>query len=270
MPAPNTISPNNLLRLIGTPDCPVLIDVCLEDDFALDPVVIPTARRMSHGDPDAILEIAQGRKAVVICQKGRKLSQGVASYLRSRGIAAEALAGGMHAWRELHGAPVVPASVLPPKTDSGSLWVTRSRPKIDRVACPWLIRRFVDRYARFLFVGASEVAGVAHHMNAIPFDSAEAELSHQGESCTFDAMLDRFGLRTAALDALSNVVRAADNGRPKDHPVASGLLAVSVGLSRQYRDDHQQIEAGMAIYDALYRWARDAQEERHAWDEERL
>ena len=146
-----------------------------------------------------------------------------------------------------------------------SLWVTRHRPKIDRIACPWLIRRFVDKDARFLFVSPAEVIGVSERYNAIPFDIEDTFWSHRGDSCTFDTMLDEFGLRTAALDRLSTVVRAADTDKHVLAPEAAGLLAMSVGLSRLYRDDLEQLEAGMHLYDALYRWARDGSEERHTW-----
>ena len=150
-------------------------------------------------------------------------------------------------------------------TTSPSLWVTRVRPKIDRIACPWLIRRFVDPLARFLFVSASEVSAVAERFDAIPFDIEGVHWSHRGELCTFDVMIDEFGLAFSALHKLATIVRGADTARPDLAPEVAGLLAVSLGLSRMYADDLEQLDAGMLVYDALYRWCRDAGDETHNW-----
>jgi hypothetical protein len=196
----------------------------------------------------------------VVCQRGRKLSEGVAALLRARGIQAENLQGGTIAWGAA-GLPMTRVSALP-KT---GLWVTRHRPKIDRIACPWLIKRFVDPQAQFLFVAPAEVADVADKFGAIPFDIEGTPFSHEGDFCTFDTMIKVFGLQSEALDRLALVVRAADTDRHDLSPQAAGLLAISVGLSKLYRDDLAQLDAGMAIYDALYRWARDAFDEGHDW-----
>jgi len=257
MAALNEISPANLMRLIGTPQCPVLIDVCIDPDFADDPYLIPTAQRHPHTDVDGIVARSAGKQTIVICQKGLKLSHGVAARLRSRGIDAQALEGGNIAWKNAQ-LPRVPAAKVP-----GSLWVTRHRPKIDRIACPWLIRRFVDPFAEFMFVPPAQVLDVADRFNATPFDTADTHWGHRGDQCTFDTMLDEFALHTPALDTLATVVRAADTNRHALAPQAAGLLAISVGLSRMYRNDDAQLIAGMEIYDALYRWARDAQDETH-------
>ena len=180
--------------------------------------------------------------------------------LRTRGIAAEVLEGGTEAWAAA-GLPMVPMATLP----AGPLWVTRHRPKIDRIACPWLIRRFVDPGAQFLFVAPSEVQAVADRFGAVPFDIEGVTFSHRGDLCSFDAMIADFGLATPALERLATIVRGADTDRHDLAPQAAGLLAISVGLSRQFRDDLQQLEAGMVIYDALYRWARDGVDEGHDW-----
>ena len=156
---------------------------------------------------------------------------------------------------------MIPARALP----GTRLWVTRHRPKIDRIACPWLIRRFVDPGARFLFVAPSEVLAVAERFGATPFDIEGIRFSHRGPFCSFDAMLDDFALHTEPLDRLAALVRGADTDRHDLAPQAAGLLAVSVGLSRLYRDDLMQLEAAMPLYDALYRWARDGFEEGHDW-----
>lgn len=265
MAAPNEITPSQLLRLIGTPTAPHIVDICTDEDFNADPYLIPGAFRHPHTDIDGLKARVGKDACVIVCQRGLKLSQGLTSWLRSEGIPAEYLKGGMQAWRALRDAPSLPVAALPGQTAGNSLWVTRHRPKIDRIACPWLIRRFVDPTARFLFVAPSEVAAVADRYSATAFDIEGGDWSHQGELCSFDTMLDRFSLRTAALDRISTVVRAADTNRHELAPEAAGLLALSVGLSRQFRDDHQQLEAGFALYDALYRWARDGQGETHDW-----
>lgn len=256
----NQITPAQLMRQIGLPDAPALLDVRLPEDRAADPFLIPTSLILQHNSADPAPASLQGKRVVVICQKGRKLSEGVAALLRLQGIEAEILEGGTMAWAEA-GLPMIPLAALP----ATSLWVTRHRPKIDRIACPWLIRRFVDPAARFLFVAPSEVADVALRFNATPFDIEGCAFSHQGELCSFDTMLQTFNLTSEALSRLALVVRAADTDRHDLSPQAAGLLAISVGLSRQYRDDLAQLEAGMALYDALYRWARDGHDEGHDW-----
>lgn len=263
MPAPDAITPAQLLRRIGLPDAPAIVDICIDEDFALDPHLIPGAFRHSHKDPEGLIARLAGRGAVIVCQKGRKLSQGLAALLRAQGHAAEYLEGGAVGWRAMPDAPAVPFASLPAAGAAPSLWVTRHRPKIDRIACPWLIRRFVDTEARFLYVAPDEVAEVAARFEATPFDVTGVPLSHRGDLCTFDVMLDHFGLQSAPLQAMARVIRAADTGHPEAAPQAAGLLALSVGLSRQYRNDNAQLEAGLSFYDALYRWARDGQDETH-------
>ena len=269
MAAPNEITPPQLLRLIGTPDAPVIVDVSIDPDFAADPFLIPGAIRHPHTDIPGLIARLNGRACVIVCQKGHKLSQGMVAWLRSAGVAAEYLQGGNFGWRDLKNAPRVPVAAIPVSADQSTLWVTRHRPKIDRIACPWLIRRFVDRTARFLFVAPSEVDGVAERYGATPFDVEDVFWSHRGPLCTFDTMLDEFGLRTPALDRLSTVIRGADTNAHDLAPEAAGLLAFSVGLSRQYRDDTTQLAAGMPLYDALYRWARDGADEGHDWPADR-
>jgi hypothetical protein len=143
--------------------------------------------------------------------------------------------------------------------------VTRSRPKIDRIACPWLIRRFADPAAVFLFVSPSEVQAVAERFAATPFDVEGVFWSHRGDRCSFDTMIEEFGLTTEPLLRLATMVRGADTARLDLAPEAPGLLAASLGLSRMYPDDLAQLEAGLALYDAFYRWCRDATDETHNW-----
>jgi hypothetical protein len=145
------------------------------------------------------------------------------------------------------------------------VWVTRARPKIDRIACPWLIRRFVDPTAVFLFVPPSDVVEVAERFGGAPFDIEDVVWSHRGDTCTFDTMVEEFGLGTPPLLHLAAMVRGADTARLELSPEAPGLLAASLGLSRMFADDLEQLEAGMLLYDALYRWSRDATDETHNW-----
>jgi rhodanese-related sulfurtransferase len=207
-----------------------------------------------------------GQKVVVACVHGQERSAGVAAILRSEGVDAETLEGGFVAWRDA-GLPVIEAAKLPQGDPLGrTVWVTRARPKVDRIACPWLIRRFIDPAAVFLFVAPAEVAGVAERFGATPFDVDGVFWSHRGEQCTFDTMVEEFGLSSiGALARLAVIVRGADTARPEIAPQAAGLLAASLGLSRIYSDDLEQLEAGMLIYDAFYRWGRDAVDETHDW-----
>ncbi|HXZ96758.1 MAG TPA: chromate resistance protein ChrB domain-containing protein [Burkholderiales bacterium] len=136
-------------------------------------------------------------------------------------------------------------------------WVTRERPKIDRIACPWLIARFIDKEPEFLFVPASEVLKVAQAAGAIPFDIPGVELSHAGELCSFDAFLQKYRLTDPALQQMAVIVRGADTGRLDIAPQAAGLCAISFGLSRNFTDDHEMLKHGMVVYDALYAWCRE-------------
>jgi rhodanese-related sulfurtransferase len=265
MASPTEISVNQLSRLIGTPDCPRIIDVRIADDFDADPRLIPSAARHSHTDIATLTADLQGQRVVVSCAKGLKLSQGSAAILRDLGVIAETLEGGHVGWVKA-GLPLVPVAKIPARNNAGrTVWVTRQRPKIDRIACPWLIRRFVDPNAQFLFVAPSQVENVAQYFDATPFDIEGVFWSHQNEKCSFDTFLDEFGLHSDALDRLAKIVRGADTNQHDLAPEAAGLLAASLGLSRMYRDDLEQLEAGMALYDAFYRWARDATAEGHDW-----
>jgi rhodanese-related sulfurtransferase len=265
MPSPTEITVAQLARIIGLESGPSLVDVRTDEDFAAEPQLIPGAVRRSAQDPASWTAATKGKSVVVVCRSGAKLSQGVAAWLRHEGIAAETLEGGFAAWQSAH-LPLLRTEKLPKRDAEGrTVWVTRARPKIDRIACPWLIRRFVDPSAVFLFVAASEVLAVGERFSATPFDIEGVFWSHRGEQCTFDTMLDEFGLNILALRRLATIVRAADTARLDLAPQAAGLLAVSLGFSRMYRDDLAQLDAAMAIYDGFYRWARDATDETHNW-----
>lgn len=144
-------------------------------------------------------------------------------------------------------------------------WVTRERPKIDRIACPWLIARFIDPSPEFLFVPTGDVLSVAAESGATPYDIPEVELSHVGELCSFDAFLRKYGLHDPALDHLATIVRGADTARPDLAPEAAGLFAISLGLSQNFPDDHQLLRHGLVMYDALYGWCVHCQNESHGW-----
>ncbi len=259
------ITVSQLSRLIGLPGSPVLFDVRTDDDFNEDQYLIPGSIRQDYASVSKWSSEYTGRQVVVVCQKGRKLSQGVAALLRHDGIAVETLEGGFEAWCATR-QPVLRVDKLPARDEKGrTVWVTRARPKIDRIACPWLIRRFVDPRAVFLFVASSEVRDVAERFNAAPFDIDDVFWSHRGERCTFDVMIEEFGLDIPALQQLALIVRGADTARSDLAPEAPGLLAASLGFSRMYKDDLVQLEAAMSLYDAFYRWCRDARDETHDW-----
>ena len=268
MPALNSITAEKLCRLVGTAGCPTIIDVRTDEAFAQDPRLIPGSLRRPADDPSAWAATSRDTAAVVTCRAGHERSHGVSAWLRHEGRPAEVLEGGVQAWVEL-GLPLVPEAKLPTRDAQGrTIWVTRARPKVDRIACPWLIRRFVDPSAVFLYVPPSEVLGVAERFGAAPFDIEGDGVvwSHRGERCTFDVMVEELGL--AGFDALrhlARIVRGADTDRPNLAPEAAGLLAASLGLSRIYADDLDQLEAGLLLYDSFYRWCRDAVDETHNW-----
>jgi hypothetical protein len=227
--------------------------------------ILPASLRRPAVDVEAWASGLDRKEVVVVCQRGGKWSHGVAAWLRQLEFDAVSLEGGFEAWAAA-GYPLVQTSHIPtPDTRGRTVWVTRARPKIDRIACPWLIRRFIDPFAVFLFVPPAEVLDVAEKFGATAFDIENTFWSHRGPRCTFDTMLDEFGLKTEPLLRLAEIVRCADTARLDDDPQAAGLLAVSLGLSRMYSDDLKQLEQGMVVYDAFYRWCRDATDETHNW-----
>jgi hypothetical protein len=144
-------------------------------------------------------------------------------------------------------------------------WITRERPKIDRIACPWLISRFIDHEAEFLYVPAGDVLRIAGETGAIPYDIPGVELTHERELCSFDAFLKKYDLTEPALRQLAAIVRGADTARLDLTPQSAGLYAISLGLSRTFADDHEMLRHGMVMYDALYAWCKDCQSETHNW-----
>jgi rhodanese-related sulfurtransferase len=257
-----SISASDFYRRVGTAAAPLLIDARRGPAFEADEWMIAGAVRRL---PEAIerwgREIAPGSPVVVYCAHGHEVSQDAAAILREIGAAARYLEGGIAVWAEAN---------LPRRhklAQSSASWVTRERPKIDRIACPWLIRRFIDPEASFLYVPTEQVLDVAKSSGAVAYDISGAEpFSHDGELCSFDAFLKVYGISDPALDALALIVRGADTARLELAPQSPGLLALSLGLSANFPDDHAMLEHGMVMYDALYAWCRSLQAETHGWN----
>jgi rhodanese-related sulfurtransferase len=257
------ITQQQLSRVIGTPDAPRIVDVRQPQSVRTDPRFLPTARNLDVADIEKWGPPLRGERVVVYCGDGGTLSRGAAAWLRDDGAEGETLTGGFAGWVEAQ-RPLVRPEHLPARDALGrTTWVTRARPKIIRVACPWLIRRFIDPAARFLFVAPTEVRGVAERFKATPFDTGYGLWNDRGEHCTFDVMLNEFGLENEPLLRLAEIVRGADTNRLELAPQCAGLLAASLGLSRMYRDDIAQLNAAMVLYDAIFRWCRDATDETH-------
>ncbi len=257
-----SISPDRLYRRLGSELTPLLVDVREEADFAADERMIVGAIRRS---PDSVAEwrrdLPADRPAVVYCMSGESVGERVTAALRAVGIDAAYLERGMRGWAE-RGLP------LRRKIERVSgKWVTRERPKIDRIACPWLVRRFIDPGAEFLFVPTARVFAVAAETGATAFDIPGAEpFSHDGEKCSFDAFLKVYEIADPALDAMAPIVRGADTARLDLAPQAPGLLAMSLGLAAIHADDHARLDRGMVASDALYAGCRDARGEGHDWN----
>jgi len=255
------ISAEDLYSSIGTAVAPVVIDVRRSAAFAADNRMIVGAIRRN---PDEVQhwrqDLPPGRAVVVYCVHGHEASQDTASALRGAGVEARYLEHGIAGWAE-HELPMRGKRDMEPRS-----WVTRERPKIDRIACPWLIRRFIDPAAEFLFVPTERVLAVAEETGATAYDIPGAEpFSHDGELCKFDAFLKVYGINDPALDALALIVRGADTARLELTPQSPGLLALSLGLSANFADDHAMLEHGMVMYDAFYAWCRSLQGETHNW-----
>ncbi len=262
-----TISPKDLYAEIGRNGAPVILDVCRCEDYDVAPRLIPGARWRDHQQSAAwVHEIPRGSRVVTVCVRGKKVSQAAAAELRLLGIDAAALEGGNEAWIAA-GLPTVAKRLgIGNRESRASRWVTRVRPKIDRIACPWLIARFLDPAARFFYVEPAEVVNAAKELDAIPYDVDGVELTHRGDRDSFDAIMDDFGLKDPALDRVAAIVRGADTANLDLAPEAAGLLAISLGISHlSGPEDHEALERGFPVYDALYAWARYAAGETHNW-----
>jgi rhodanese-related sulfurtransferase len=250
-----------LRQSLGSSNPPLVIDVRRQPAFLGAPDLVRGALRRDPAQVERWKEaLPAGREVVVYCVHGHEVSQGVA-----RALGARYLEGGIEeGWRAAGG------ELARKPAGASSRWVTRERPKIDRIACPWLVRRFIDPAAEFLYVPVADVRKIAAEREGIPYDIPDVAFSHVGERCSFDAFLDRYRLGgDPALEQLARIVRGADTARLDLAPQAAGLLAVSLGLSRLYKDDHEMLEHGMVVYDALYAWCKDGQEESHTWTPDR-
>ena len=257
----NSMTVARLSEMLGSSTPPLVIDVRRREAFMKDTKTLAGALRR---DPEQVAawarELPGAETVVVSCVHGHEVSQGVAGALTAQGRDAYFLEGGFAEWQAAGGAcDAKPAG-------ASTRWVTRERPKIDRIACPWLIARFVDRQAEFLYVPTKEVRDVAKQRDAIPYDVPDVPFSHDGELCSFDAFIRHYRLKDPALEQLALIVRGADTARLDLAPQAPGLAAISLGLSRNFADDHEMLKHGMVMYDALYTWCKEGRDELHTWN----
>jgi rhodanese-related sulfurtransferase len=269
---------------MGRADAPLLLDVRRKGKFLESPHLIAGAQRCAPEDLTSFATSQPPREVVVYCVYGHNVSADAATELRAAGWNAYALAGGIEGgedgvdspqdiaqWRAQRPATVVKRPDWGVTGEQASRWITRERPKIDRIACPWLVRRFVDARAEFFYVPTPQVLDEAKRLGAVAYDIPGAPVSHEGDLCSFDTLLKAFALTDPALDALARIVRGADTDRLELAPQSAGLLAFSLGLSRLHADDDPaMLEAAMPLYDALYAWCRHAQGEPHSWKPETM
>jgi rhodanese-related sulfurtransferase len=286
-PSVLSISPQAFNACIGRPNPPLVLDVRRQPRFDESPRLLAGARRCAPEDVAAFAASHTPREVLVYCVYGHNVSEEAAAVLQAAGWQAHTVAGGMEGGQdgEDDAQAIAEWRAQPPlsfakRADWGvtgeqpSRWITRERPKIDRIACPWLIRRFIDPRAEFFYVPTSQVLVQAQVLGAVAYDIPGAPVSHVGELCSFDALLLGFDLQDAALNLLATIVRGADTDRLALSPQSAGLLAFSLGLSRLHaHDDHAMLEAATPLYDALYAWCRDrvaTQDESHSWKPETM
>jgi rhodanese-related sulfurtransferase len=258
-----SITATGLRSALAGQQPPLLIDVRRTPAFLAAPDMAAGAlRRDPAGVASWAKALPRASRVVTYCVHGHEVSQNAAKALRDLGISARYLEGGLEeGWRAAGG------ELMAKPKEAATRWVTRERPKIDRIACPWLIARFVDPEAEFLYMPPKEVLRAAKEKQAIPYDVPDVHFSHDGELCSFDTFLKTYRLGgDPALGQLAVIVRGADTGRLELAPQAAGLLATSLGLSRNFKDDHEMLKHGMVMYDALYAWCKDGQDETHTWN----
>jgi rhodanese-related sulfurtransferase len=249
-----SVSAAELYAHLGTASAPTLVDVRRPDAFDADDRQIIGALRRAPEEVDRwSRELPVGGTIVAYCRDGGDVSQGVAKTLRAAGVKAAYLEGGISVWQEMK---------LPTRRKlrgrADNKWVTREHPKIDRIACPWLVSRFINPDAEFIYVPPDQVTAVAEQIGGIPYDIKGAEFGHVGDRCSFDAIVRIFDIKDTALDRVAAVVRGADTSRRDLAPECEGLYAISFGLSTNFPDDHEMLRHGLVIYDALYTWCRKA------------
>ncbi len=253
-----SISPQDFYTRLGTAAAPILVDIRPPPAFAQAQTLITSALACPPEEVERWRsELPRDRPAVVYC--GHEASQNAAAALRAASFDARHLDDGIEAWE---------AAKLPTRRKIGATrgkWVTRERPKIDRIACPWLIKRFFDPDAEFIYVLAREVLAVANATGAAPYDIDGVAFTHEDERCSFDTILRIYDIHDPALDRLATIVRGADTSRHDLAPQCAGLFAISLGLSANFPNDHAMLTHGITIYAALYTWSRSLQAETHNW-----
>ena len=260
----SSISVAELRSAVSDRNGPIVLDVRRTPAFRGSSATLAGALRRDPETVESWLKtLPRASSVVVYCVHGHEVSQNVAKALAAQGIKARYLEGGIETWSQQEG----PLDRKPAGADTR--WVTRERPKIDRIACPWLISRFVDRGAEFLYVPTKQVRETAQARDAIPYDVPDVHFTHEGELCSFDMFIRHYRLGAdPALQRLALIVRGADTAKLDLAPQAPGLAAVSLGLSRIFPDDHEMLKHGMVLYDALYAWCKEGQDEVHTWTPE--
>lgn len=262
-PRTTPVTPSELEARLSVFPPPALVDVRTPEALEAFPEAIAGAPRRDLSAIDSWgRDLEPWRCVVAYCAHGHERSQNAAHALNALGLDARYLAGGIDGWRAAGGAT---APMQPP-----TRWVTRERPKIDRIACPWLIRRFLDPSAEFFYVPNTEVRAFALARAAEPYDVPDVAYSHAGDRCSFDAFIRIHALEDRALGDLALIVRGADTADLGLSPQAPGLVATSLGLSRLFSDDLTMLKWGMLVYDSLYAWCRQARGETHGWDPVKL
>lgn len=256
------ISSQSVYEQLGLHRAPTLLDVRPERDFKRVARLIPGAMYCEPEHSHQWFRQLPRRPLTIYSSRDHDAAT-IANVLASNGFSVSIMDGGIERWID-DGLPTIKA-----REDLGvpgqSQWVTRERPKIDRLACPWLIRRFIDPLATFNYVPAQRVRSEAGLLGAQPYDIPDVTFSHRGPNCSFDAFLDEFELHDPMIDELARIVRAADTATLDQSREAPGLLAISLGLSASFHDDHVLLEQAMLMYDALYAWCKTARDEPHSW-----
>jgi rhodanese-related sulfurtransferase len=247
-----SISSPDLAGILGTAAAPIVVDVRSTTELAVIDRLIPGSIHRPQSDVEHLRTQLPAERPIVVCDlSGSQTSRAVVEALRRSGVDARYLTDGFAGWRDRG---------LPTRRNVGApldKWVTREHPKIDRIACPWLISRFVNPFGEFIYVPPSDVLTVAKEKGAIPYDVKGVDFGHVGDRCSFDAIIRILDIKDPALDHLATIVRGADTSRPNLAPQCEGLLAISYGLSANFPDDHAMLKHGMVIYDALYTWCRN-------------
>ena len=249
----NPVSAADLHAKLREAEPPIVIDVCRRAAFMASSDMIGGALRRDPERVDAWAKTLPAASSVVVyCVHGHEVGKNTAAALVRAGIRASYLEGGLEeGWKPAKG------SLDRKPVNAATRWVTRERPKIDRIACPWLIARFIDPEAEFVYVPSTEVLRAAKERDAVPYDVPDVHFTHQGELCSFDAFIKHYRLTDPALNRLATIVRGADTARLDLAPQAPGLAAISLGLSRNFGDDHEMLKHGMVMYDALYTWCKE-------------